>query len=81
MRYSRLASSHEEADEYSRLLPMPDSEIGIEGSDDVYLLPSVSSTSSSTFSMTRYVDLGSYSSPPSEQIHMVQKHGLKANFH
>ncbi|PIC53352.1 hypothetical protein B9Z55_000309 [Caenorhabditis nigoni] len=55
MRYSRLASSHEEADEYSRLLPMPDSEIGIEGSDDVYLLPSVSSTSSSTFSMTRWV--------------------------
>ncbi|EFP01018.1 hypothetical protein CRE_20772 [Caenorhabditis remanei] len=54
MRYSRLATSHEEADEYSRLLPMPDSEIGIEGSDDVYLLPSVSSTSSSTFSMTRY---------------------------
>ncbi|EGT36638.1 hypothetical protein CAEBREN_22943 [Caenorhabditis brenneri] len=52
MRYSRLATSHEEADEYSRLLPMPDSEIGIEGSDDVYLLPSVSSTSSSTFSMT-----------------------------
>ncbi|CAB3410636.1 unnamed protein product [Caenorhabditis bovis] len=55
MRYSRLATSQDEADEYSHLLPMPDSELGIEGSDDVYLLPSVSSTSSSSFSMTRFV--------------------------
>ncbi|CAI5439375.1 unnamed protein product [Caenorhabditis angaria] len=57
MRYSRLAKSQEEADELSCLLtPMTDSEIGgIEGaSDDIYLLPSVAASStSSTFSMTR----------------------------
>ncbi|KAK5965888.1 hypothetical protein GCK32_005148 [Trichostrongylus colubriformis] len=54
MRYSRLATSQEEADEASRLLPlMVDSEIAVDGSDDIYLLPSVSSRSSSTFAMTK----------------------------
>uniref|UniRef100_A0A1I7XRD4 MFS domain-containing protein n=1 Tax=Heterorhabditis bacteriophora TaxID=37862 RepID=A0A1I7XRD4_HETBA len=57
MHYSRLASCQEEADEASRLLPMTDSEIVVDGSDDVYLLPSVSSRSSSTFSMAKYVQI------------------------
>ncbi|KAK6028594.1 hypothetical protein OSTOST_05324 [Ostertagia ostertagi] len=53
MRYSRLATCQEEADEASRLLPlMVDSEVPVDGSDDIYLLPSVSSRSSSTFAMT-----------------------------
>ncbi|RCN42771.1 hypothetical protein ANCCAN_11254 [Ancylostoma caninum] len=56
MRYSRLATCQEEADEASRLLPlMVDSEVVVDGSDDIYLLPSVSSRTSSTFDMTRSV--------------------------
>ncbi|WKX91307.1 hypothetical protein Q1695_009836 [Nippostrongylus brasiliensis] len=54
MRYSRLATCQEEADEASRLLPlMVDSEVVVDGSDDIYLLPSVSSRSTSPFAMTK----------------------------